>query len=77
MNKVGETRVSRGPCSCDRGRRLVRAGDVEAVDRSVTVIRTGELIGERVVQLEVAYGAPASTVTAQTSVMRTVVDGAP
>jgi len=50
---------------------------VEAVDRSVTVIRTGELIGDRVVQLEAAYGAPAGTVTAQTSVTRTVVDGAP
>jgi len=47
------------------------------VDRSVTVIPTGELIGERVVRLEAAYGAPASTVTAQTSVTRTVVDGAP
>ncbi|KQR44535.1 hypothetical protein ASF82_14055 [Frigoribacterium sp. Leaf164] len=38
---------------------------------------TGELIGERVVQLEAAYGAPAGTVTAQTSVTRTVVDRAP
>ena len=47
------------------------------MDRSVTVIPTGELIGERVVRLEAAYGAPASTVTAQTSVTRTVVDRAP